>query len=245
MRTLRKIEYLLLALGVLGIGTYLLARIHGTIASRMAIASFEALAQAPPPSENRTSQKLSLPDSGKVDFSLWSSKRIFDFQNALTHDDGLPLAVLRVPKIHLEVPVFDGTDELNLNRGVGRIIGTSKPGQPGNVGIAGHRDGFFRGLKDIGVGDQIELNTTQSQYKYVVDRIQIVMPEDVSILSDRGFPSLTLVTCYPFYFIGDAPQRYIVQCSFKKDRLTNAGLAGGQRSSLINTQLNNNKEKAK
>ena len=238
MRTLRIIQYLLLALGVLGIGAYLLARIHGEFASRAAIASFEALERPPRPSEDHTRQKLSLPQPEKVDFSLWSSKRIFDFQNALTRHASPPLAVLKIPKIHLEVPVFDGTDELNLNRGVGRIVGTSIPGQPGNIGIAGHRDGFFRGLKDISVGDNVELLTTQGTLKYVVDHVKIVKPEDVSILSDRGFPSLTMVTCYPFYFIGDAPQRYIIQCSFKEDRLTNAGLAGSQRSSLINTQPN-------
>jgi sortase A len=88
----------------------------------------------------------------------------------------------------------------------------------GNTGFP-HRDGFFRGLKDIGVGEHVELLTTQGAPKYGVDRIQIVTPEDVSILSDRGFPSLTLVTCYPFYFIGDAPQRYIVQCSFEERRI--------------------------
>jgi sortase A len=129
------------------------------------------------------------------------------------------LAILRIPKVHIEVPVFDGTDELVLNRGVGRIIGTSKPGQPGNIGVAGHRDGFFRGLKDIGVGEQIELVTLQGTQKYVVDRIRIVTPDDVSILTDRGFPSLTLVSCYPFYFVGDAPKRYIVQCSFEERRI--------------------------
>jgi sortase A len=215
MRTLRIIQYLFLVLGVVGIAAYLLARIHGTISSREAIASFQALERAPPPSEDRPSERLSLPEPGKVDFSLWSSKRIFDFQKSLSQQASPPMAVLRIPKIHLEVPVFDGTDELNLNRGVGRIIGTSKPGQRGNVGIAGHRDGFFRGLKDIRAGDTVELLTIRGTVKYVVEQVQIVQPEDVSILSDRGIPYLTLVTCYPFYYIGDAPQRYIVQCSFK------------------------------
>jgi sortase A len=220
MKTLRTIEYLLLALGVLGIAVYLLARIHGEISSRAAIASFEAHERAPPRGGDEVSLKLPLPQRREVDFSLWSSKRIFDFQNALARIVSPPLALLRIPKIHLVVPVFDGTDELNLNRGVGRIIGTSKPGQPGNVGLAGHRDGFFRGLKDISAGDAVELLTTQGTQKYVVDQIQIVKPEDVSVLSDRGFPSLTMVTCYPFYFVGDAPQRYIVQCSLREDRLT-------------------------
>lgn len=219
MKALRTIELLLLALGVLGIAVYLLVRIHGAVLSQAALARFEALQSAPPTGQDRVSEKPASPQPQKIDFTLWSPKRIFGYQHALSQNLSLPLAVLRIPKIHLDVPVFDGTDEWTLNRGVGRIIGTSKLGQPGNIGIAGHRDGFFRGLKDIGVGDQIELITTQRQQKYVVDRIQIVMPEDVGILADRGFQSLTLVTCYPFYFIGDAPQRYIVQCSIQERRI--------------------------
>jgi sortase A len=218
MKALRTIEYLLMALGVLGMAVYLLARIHGEVASRAAIESFEALERSPPREGDNVSDKLSLPRPREVDFSLWSSKRILDFQSAVAQNADTPLAVLRIPKIHLEVPVFDGTDELNLNRGVGRIIGTSKPGQPGNAGIAGHRDGFFRGLKDIHVGDVVDLLTLQGTEKYTVDQIHIVKPEDVTVLSDRGFPSLTMVTCYPFYFIGDAPQRFIVQCKYGDNR---------------------------
>jgi len=107
--------------------------------------------------------------------------------------------------------VFDGTDDLTLNRGVGRIAGTARPGQGGNLGIAGHRDGFFRGLKDVGAGDQIELKIPGRTEVYQVDDVQIVKPTDVQVLEDRGVPTLTLVTCYPFYFIGNAPQRYIVR----------------------------------
>jgi sortase A len=217
MKILRTVEYLLLAFGILGVTVYLLAVTHGAVASRAALARFEALQRTPPRGEDPVGEKVSLLQPLKVDFSLWSSKRIVGYNDALIRHVSPPLGILRVPKIHLEVPVFDGTDELTLNRGVGRIIGTSKPGEPGNVGVAGHRDGFFRGLKDIGVGDAVELITLQGIHKYEVDNIQIVNPEDVSILSDRGFPSLTMVTCYPFYFIGDAPQRYIVQCSLRND----------------------------
>jgi sortase A len=111
------------------------------------------------------------------------------------------------------VPVFDGTDELILNRGAGRIAGTAKPGQSGNIGIAAHRDGFFRSLKDIRVGDRIELRAQTNEFLYAVDDIEIVQPTDVSVLRNRPSPSVTLVTCYPFYFVGDAPQRYIVHAS--------------------------------
>jgi sortase A len=165
-------------------------------------------------------EQLSVLQPREVDFSLWSSKRILNFQSALAQSSDPPSAMLRVPKIHLEVPVYEGTDELNLNRGVGRIIGTSKPGEPGNVGIAGHRDGFFRGLKDIQAGDAVELSTLQVTQQFVVDQIQIVKPDNVIVLADRGVPALTRVTCYPFYFIGDAPERYIVKCTLKGDRPT-------------------------
>jgi sortase A len=219
MKILRKIESLLLILGVLGISIFLLSRFHAEVSSRAALASFKAHQSSPIGNEGeKASRQLPVPQPQGVDFSLWSSKRILDFQSALTQSSDPPSAVLRVPKIHLEVPVFEGTDELNLNRGVGRIIGTSKPGQPGNVGIAGHRDGFFRGLKDVQAGDAVELSTLQVTQQYVVDQIQIVKPEDISVLADRGFPALTLVTCYPFYFIGDAPERYIVKCTLKGDR---------------------------
>jgi sortase A len=119
--------------------------------------------------------------------------------------------MLRLASIHLEVPVLDGTDDFTLNRAVGRIDGTALPGQPGNVGIAGHRDGFFRGLKDVRPGDPIELETLSGSQSFLVADIRIVSPEDVSVLDPTPGPALTLVTCYPFYFVGDAPQRYIVR----------------------------------
>ena len=102
-------------------------------------------------------------------------------QNSGKHPE-TPLAVLRIPRISLEAPLFDGTDDLTLNHAVGRIAGTSRPGEPGNIGIAGHRDGFFRGLKDVRVGDAIELKTLKGTDTYVVDQIQIVSPRQVEVL---------------------------------------------------------------
>ncbi len=107
--------------------------------------------------------------------------------------------------------MFDGTDDLTLNRGVGRIIGTARVGTSGNTALAGHRDGFFRPLKDISVGAHLELVTPESTIHYVVEKTEIVSPDDVSVLADQGSPALTLVTCFPFYFVGDAPKRFIVQ----------------------------------
>jgi sortase A len=126
------------------------------------------------------------------------------------------IALLKIPALDLEVPVLEGTDEVTLNRGVGRIAGTALPGQPGNIGIAGHRDGFFRRLKDIHTGDAIELVTVSGRDVFIVDRIRVTSPADVDVLQPRTTDSVTLVTCYPFYFVGPAPRRYIVQASLKE-----------------------------
>jgi len=109
------------------------------------------------------------------------------------------------------VAILPGTDEFVLNRGLGHIEETALPGTSGNSGIAGHRDGFLRGLKDVAVGDAVELETLQGRQIYRVERMWVVEPEDVSVLDPTPVQSLTLVTCYPFYFIGSAPQRFIVR----------------------------------
>jgi sortase A len=145
------------------------------------------------------------------DQSLWSPIRISAWRDALRAPAAAPLAVLRIPKIRLEVAVLPGTDDRTLDRGVGHIEDTAPPGADGNSGLAGHRDGFFRGLKDIGPGDAIVLETLQGTEAYVVERTWIVNPEDVSVLDPTPTRSLTLVTCYPFYFVGSAPQRFIVR----------------------------------
>jgi sortase A len=148
------------------------------------------------------------------DYSLWSKRRTKLYQASLRKPVE-SLALLRIPTLQLEVPVLDGTDEVTLNRGVGRIAGTSLPGQGGNIGIAGHRDSFFRRLKDIRTGDAIELVTISGTDVFVVDQIRITGPADVSALRPKAKYSLTLVTCYPFYYFGPAPSRYIVEASLK------------------------------
>ena len=145
------------------------------------------------------------------DQSLWSPGRIIAWRLAQGEPVPDPLAILRIPKIRLEVAVLPGTDERILDRGVGHIEDTAQPGTDGNAGIAGHRDGFFRGLKDIAEGDAIELDTLQGKEFYRVQRTWVVAPEDVSVLDPTPMRSLTLVTCYPFYFIGSAPERFIVR----------------------------------
>jgi sortase A len=166
------------------------------------------------------------------DFSLWSAQRIKDYQGSLGAHFTPAIAILRIPKIHVEVPVLEGTDDLTLNRGVGHVANTANPGEKGNVAIAGHRDGFFRGLKDIGLGDKIEVNTLQRTQTYIIDRITIVDPTDVSVLRPREHASVTLITCYPFYFIGSAPKRYVVQASIADSSSASAYATGRSHSEL-------------
>jgi sortase A len=156
-------------------------------------------------------QDATLQQPPAPDLSLWDPARITAWRQATSDATPPPLAILRIPKIRLEVAVLGGTDDWTLNRAVGHIEDTAPPGTEGNAGIAGHRDGFFRGLKEIASGDTIELETLRGKEKYRVERIWIVSPEDVSVLDPTATPSLTLVTCYPFYHVGPAPQRYIVR----------------------------------
>lgn len=147
------------------------------------------------------------------EFGLWSDKRIRDYQESLAQVTDAPLGVLRIERLNIEVPVYNGTEEVILNRGVGRIIGTARINDDGNLGIAGHRDGFFRPLKDIKTGDVLELQTIHGAMRYRVGSTAIVDPSDVSVLAPTPERTITLVTCYPFYFVGHAPKRFIVQAT--------------------------------
>lgn len=195
-------ERLAWALGVVCLAGYAAVRIHGAAGARRELRRFEELRAAP------LAVRLA---AGAPDQKLWSPDRVRAWQDGLRGAPAAPLAVLRIPKIGLEAPVLEGTDEGTLNRGVGHIDGTAFPGTPGNLGIAGHRDGFFRGLKDVARGDALELETLWGRVTYVVEKTWIVDPEEVSVLDPTSAPSLTLVTCYPFYFVGSAPKRYIVR----------------------------------
>jgi sortase A len=186
------------------------AKVTGEVQKRRDVQRFRtALATAGSASPAAEGGQGSAP--ADLDTSLWSPERIKAYEESLRKDPRTPLAILSIPKIGLEAPVLEGTDDLTLNRGVGLIEGTPRPGESGNSGIAGHRDGFFRGLKDVGVGDTMELLTLSARRTFVVESVRIVSPSDVSVLDPTPSPTLTLVTCYPFYFVGSAPQRYIVR----------------------------------
>lgn len=118
---------------------------------------------------------------------------------------------LTIPRLHLSTMVREGTSEATLSLAVGHIPHTAMPGQPGNVGVAGHRDRLFRGLQNIRPDDTIVFETLAGSYVYQVKSTSIVKPTDVSVLLPDKRSELTLVTCYPFYYVGAAPKRFIVK----------------------------------
>lgn len=124
---------------------------------------------------------------------------------------GTLLGSIRIPRVGVSSAIVEGTDDHTLTLSVGHIPGTAVPGREGNVALAGHRDTFFRGLRNIHNRDEIMLTTPGGTHLYEVESTRIVSPQDLYVLNDSGRPLLTLVTCYPFYYIGSAPKRFIVR----------------------------------
>lgn len=214
-------------LGVLLIITYFGARAYGEIERRQAIVTFvQARSQALPANVQRPTasevrgeaggpgheQTLTAPDHEQAN---WSASRV-DAYAAIAVESGESsaspaAALLRMRRVGLEVPVYGDASERNLNRGAGLIAGTAAPPGDGNIGIAAHRDGYFRVLADVVVGDALDLETHSGQRRYRVTELSVVEPTDMSPLDATDLSSVTLVTCYPFYFAGPAPHRYIVR----------------------------------
>lgn len=133
------------------------------------------------------------------------------FASAADLEEGALIGRIEIPRVGVSAIVLHGIDNKTLRRGVGHIPGTPLPQHDGNFGLAGHRDSFFRALKDIRLEDTIELTTLDGTFEYKVEWTKIVEPDDTYVLADEGIPSLTLVTCYPFYYVGSAPKRFIVR----------------------------------
>ena len=144
------------------------------------------------------------------DYALWDATQISDYHAALAADYPPPLGILTISRLDVQVPVFNGADDHILDRGAGRIKGMGKMDGVGNLGISAHRDSFFRALKDIEAGDEILVQNTRGVDRYAVADIRIVDKHDHSVLELTDDKRLTLVTCYPFYYAGHAPKRFIV-----------------------------------
>ena len=124
---------------------------------------------------------------------------------------GMLLARLQIARLDMSVVVREGSDDPVLKMGPGHIEETALPGELGNVGIAGHRDTHFRPLRNIRINDEVVVTTTTSTIRYFVDSIDIIHPTDMGVLDPTPGPALTLVTCFPFEFIGNAPMRFVIR----------------------------------
>ncbi|WP_439136017.1 class D sortase [Pseudomaricurvus sp.] len=233
------LERCLISIGLLGLLFVGIAYLDSAFASRQALAAFDEalMAQAdsdsaavsistsssgtnttPSSSTPSSTSPPSKPNADELnvedpDKSLWSESRKKKYAQAQSED--LPLAVLSIERLNLQVPVFSGTDRLTLNRGAGIVDGTAYPGEKGNMVVSAHRDGFFRPLKDIAVGDRITLQTLEGKQIYVVTEMFITDPLDISVLDPTDTETLTMITCYPFYFVGYAPERLIIRAQPK------------------------------
>jgi sortase A len=125
--------------------------------------------------------------------------------------DGGLIGKVEIPKLHLSAIVFQGADSSILDHGVGHVDTSALPGQPGNVVLAAHRDTFFRSLRNIRKGDLVTVTTESGPRTYQVDSTEVVKPTETSVLDPTAKPTLTLITCYPFYYVGHAPRRFIVR----------------------------------
>ncbi len=199
---LKRVEIALWLLGFACLGVYVASHAQSNQAQADAIALF---------ARNETVQSTQTPNT-----ALWSEKRIASYDpgaaNALP-----PLGVLNIPNIDVRVAVFDGTSDKVLDVGAGRVPGTARIASAGNLAIAAHRDGFFRGLKDIEIGDELSFSNQEGKFQYRVTETLVVEPADVSVLEPTEHPTITLITCYPFYFVGSAPQRFIVRAELSTD----------------------------
>ena len=141
---------------------------------------------------------------------------------------GTWVAKLEGPSVSLAATVLEGSDETTLNRAAGHIEDTALPGQRGNVAIAAHRDTIFRPVRNLHVGDPLVLTTADRVYRYRVTRLRIVDPDDVAVLDPADHSTLTLVTCYPFTFIGHAPKRFVVSADLVREEMRVADASAGK-----------------
>lgn len=218
--TCRAGELLSYTAGVLLTGFFVVQLAQGEVQRQGGIAAFEQMAQSAVTQQNATGNPatapqgvLNLDGTEQPDTSLWNAGRVDDYKASLQADLPEIMAVLEIPSVGLKVPVYSTNTELVMDRGAGVIDGMSYPHEPGNIGISGHRDGYFRVLKDIQVGDAISLQTLEGVKQFRINATKIVAISDKTLLRDTDDQTVTLVTCYPFYFVGHAPKRFIVTAS--------------------------------
>ena len=206
-RLLRWVAYLLVIAGGCALGWCLAMVADGYIAQRMAREQLES--RTAPPASSAKPPALRAP-------------------SGLALEPGTPLAELSIPRIGLSLVVMEGSDEHTLRKGLGHIEDTSLPGESGNVAIAGHRDSFFRPLLNIQVGDDIILDTPGERVHYKVSSYRVVNSSEVSVIKPTDEAVLTLVTCYPFWFVGSAPDRFVVRANLVPNERASAASPGAR-----------------
>ena len=211
---LRAVEILLLTIGLTSVGWY--ATVYTSSIREQAALSQELDRIV---SQSRTSQRCSADlqvcigaERGRPEGLRYETRYVKP--QAVGVSSGL-VGRIEVPRIKMSAVAREGVDVGTLRVAVGHIPGTALPGQPGNAGFAAHRDTFFRPLKSVREGDDILVTTPGGVYRYAVTSTQIVAPWDVSVLDSTTDAILTLVTCYPFEYIGNAPQRFIVRAALR------------------------------
>lgn len=214
----RALEVAAWALGLALVMAVVGLRVLGEYERSRAVAEFPGrttIQTVPMPAARSASARANpLPAPATPDQTEWSQARIR--AHAASSGDAdpspdSPLALLRIPRIALEVPVYAELNERNLNRGAALVDGSAAPDSNGNVAIAAHRDGYFRALQAIAVGDVVDIDLASGQRSYRVTELSVVDPTDVRSIQPTASAVLTLVTCYPFRFVGSAPQRFIVR----------------------------------
>jgi LPXTG-site transpeptidase (sortase) family protein len=225
--TVRAAEFLAYLAGVLLVGFFTVQIAQGEVQRQAGIDDFEresgsddgyqlsANADMQEPGTGENSQST-FSDVGEPDTSLWAAGRVADYQASLKANLPQVLGVLEIPSVNLKVPVYETNSDLVMDRGAGIIDGMAYPHELGNIGISGHRDGYFRVLKDVQPGDAIVLQTLQGEKRFTIEDNKVVKISDMSLLQDTAEQTVTLVTCYPFYFVGHAPKRFIVTASLEK-----------------------------
>ncbi|HVR95234.1 MAG TPA: class D sortase [Thermoanaerobaculia bacterium] len=211
---LRWVERALLLIGLVCLGTYAYSILDARVSEMRQNEELEAAlaarkAAAPPPAVP-AQETQALADFREDEEQEPAAPEATE-PEPLPVDDGSLVGRLEVPRLGLSAIVREGVAATTLRRGAGRIPGTALPWESGNVGIAAHRDRVFRPLKDIGKNDIITLTTVEGTYRYQVEWTRIVTPKDTQVLHGTTEPALTLVTCYPFYYVGSAPKRFIVR----------------------------------
>jgi sortase A len=197
-RALRWLERVLLAIAIVSLGYYAYAAIESHLYQSYEDRQLDAILKSAP--------ARPLPSSAPANVAT------------PRHHDPPPGSVvgrIDIPRLHVSAVVRAGSDARTLRLAVGYIPGTALPGEPGNIGLAGHRDTFFRRLRDIRPRDEIRIETPRGTYRYRVANTRIVNPDDVWVLDPTPHPTLTLVTCYPFTYIGSAPRRFIVRAQLE------------------------------